>query len=192
LSGPARGAQLTRIWAASVLIAWQARPERQGERAAAMRPGGTSRPVRMNPPSFSLTRSRSHRVRGSAPVMTMTTSAGTCSRWPVRTSSSVRASRRAWPWPSAVRVRSRTSMSGRLQLGEEAARHGGGQRLAPYEQRDPGQRIWPGAERPDRLSLPRQRRTPALRPWRGLRRTAAPGPVARGRSCGRARRGMSA
>jgi hypothetical protein len=25
LSGPARGAQITRIWAASVLIAWQAR-----------------------------------------------------------------------------------------------------------------------------------------------------------------------
>ena len=36
------------------------------------------------------------------------------------------------------RVRSRTSMSGRLQLGEEAAGHAGGQRLAPYEQRDPG------------------------------------------------------
>jgi hypothetical protein len=32
--------------------------------------------------------------------------------WPVRTSSSVRASRRAWPWPSATRVRSRTSMLG--------------------------------------------------------------------------------
>jgi hypothetical protein len=32
--------------------------------------------------------------------------------------------------------------------------HAGGQRLAPYEQRDPGRRIWPGAERPDRLSLP--------------------------------------
>jgi hypothetical protein len=30
LSGPARGAQITRIWAASVLIAWQARLERQG------------------------------------------------------------------------------------------------------------------------------------------------------------------
>jgi hypothetical protein len=28
-SGPARGAQITRIWAASVLIAWQARLERQ-------------------------------------------------------------------------------------------------------------------------------------------------------------------
>jgi hypothetical protein len=40
LSGPARGAQITRIWAASVLIAWQARLERQGaDAAAAMRPG---------------------------------------------------------------------------------------------------------------------------------------------------------
>ncbi len=29
-SGPARGAQITRIWAASVLIAGQARPERPG------------------------------------------------------------------------------------------------------------------------------------------------------------------
>jgi hypothetical protein len=41
LSGPARGAQITRIWAASVLIAWQARLERQrwmGQRPCA--PGG--------------------------------------------------------------------------------------------------------------------------------------------------------
>ncbi len=30
LPGPVRGAQITRIWAASVLIAWQARLKRQG------------------------------------------------------------------------------------------------------------------------------------------------------------------
>src|SRR5205823_10844715 len=50
-SDPARGAQITRIWAASVLIAWQARPERQGGRAAAIRPGGTARrgPVHAGP-----------------------------------------------------------------------------------------------------------------------------------------------
>jgi hypothetical protein len=81
-----------------------------------------------------------------------------------------------------------SDVGGRPQLGDEAAGHADGQRLAPYGQRDPGRRIWPGAGRPDRLSLPRQRRTPVLRPWRGLRRPAAPGPVARGRSCGRARR----
>jgi hypothetical protein len=39
LPDPARGAQITRIWAASVLIAWQARLEWQGaDGAAAMRP----------------------------------------------------------------------------------------------------------------------------------------------------------
>jgi hypothetical protein len=102
-------------------------------------PGGTSRPARMNPRSFSLTRSRSHCVRGPAPVIAKTAAAGTCSRWPVRTSSSVGAFRRAWPWPSATRVRSRTSMlGGRFQLGDEVAGHAGGQRLAPCEQRDPG------------------------------------------------------
>jgi hypothetical protein len=45
-------------------------------------------------------------------------------------------------------------VGGRLQLGDGVVGQAGGQRLAPYEQRDPGRRIWPGAGRPDRLSLP--------------------------------------
>ena len=107
--------------------------------AAAMRPWGRSRPVRMNPRSFTATRPPSHCVRGSAPIMTNTAAAGTCSRWPVRTSSSVRPSRRAWPWPSATRVPSRTSMLGvAFSLGDEVVGHAGRQRLAAYEHRDPG------------------------------------------------------
>ena len=67
---------------------------------------------------------------------------GDLSRWPVRTCSSARASRRAWPWPSATRgAEPDFDVWGRLQLGDEVVGHAGGQRLAPYEQRDPGRRI---------------------------------------------------
>jgi len=37
-----------------------------------------------------------------------------------------------------------SDVGGRLQLGDAVVGHAGGQRLAPYEQRDPGPRIWPG------------------------------------------------
>ena len=67
LSGPARGTQITRIWAASVLIAWQARLERQGQMGSALCARGlASWPVRTNPRSFSLTRSRSQCARPGA------------------------------------------------------------------------------------------------------------------------------
>jgi hypothetical protein len=70
---------------------------------------------------------------------------------------------------------------GRLQLGDDVAGNAGGQRLAPDEQRDPGRRIWPGARRPDRLSLPPPTTHTSSPAMAEASTAAAPGPVARGR-----------
>jgi hypothetical protein len=142
VSGPARGAQITRIWAASVLIVWQARPERQGGQVSAMRPGNVaagqdeSTIVQFDevPGSSCARLGAGHDDDGRGGDLFTLAGPDVLERQGFQAGLAVAV---------RSRVRSRTSMSGHLQLGEEAAGHGGGQRLARMSSMTPGGEFGP-------------------------------------------------